>query len=181
MILHGGAASAVDAKLQQLGLPPLQGGDLPVNPFPRLRVVWSPLASDNPRVPGNAAEQYYPGAAYVDVEGGDIYDERLTDTAPWQGLEKLYQLRALAPQAVLGAGVGTVPDRRPDVRAAHVHVPEDARAPRRWPPSTRAGPASIFDLESKPRAAVPTGRASHRSAGRSPAGPPIADAEADRA
>ena len=91
VILHGGSASAVAAKLRQLGLPPLRGGELLANPFPRLRVVWSPLASDNPRVPGNAAELYYPGAAFVDVEGGDIYDERLTDTAPWQGLERLYR------------------------------------------------------------------------------------------
>jgi PKD repeat protein len=90
LILHGGSTSAVNSKLQQLGMPPVQGGDLFPNPFPRLRIVWSPLASDNPRVPGNAAAQYYPGGAYVDVEGGDIYDERLTDTAPWQGLESLY-------------------------------------------------------------------------------------------
>ena len=66
----------------RLGLPPLRGGELLPNPFPTLRVLWSPLASDAPRVRGNAAELYYPGAAYVDVEGGDIYDERLTDTAP---------------------------------------------------------------------------------------------------
>jgi hypothetical protein len=63
VILHGGTASAVNAKLQQLGLPPLKGGDLPVNPFPRLRIVWSPLASDNPRVPGNAAAHSYRGRA----------------------------------------------------------------------------------------------------------------------
>jgi PKD repeat protein len=91
VILHGGSASAVAAKLRQLGLPPLRGGELLANPFPRLRVVWSPLASDNPRVPGNAAELYYPGTAFVDVEGADIYDERLTDTAPWQGVERLYR------------------------------------------------------------------------------------------
>src|SRR4051812_12664090 len=91
LVLHGGPAATINARLSQLGLPALRGGDLPVNPFPRLRVVWSPLASDSPRVPGNAAENYYPGAAYVDVEGGDIYDERLTDTAPWAGLEKLFQ------------------------------------------------------------------------------------------
>ncbi len=42
-------------------------------------------------MPGNAAARYYPGAAYVDVEGGDIYDERLTDTAPWSGLEALFK------------------------------------------------------------------------------------------
>jgi hypothetical protein len=91
LVLHGGPAGTINARLSQLGLPALRGGDLPVNPFPRLRVVWSPLASDSPRVPGNAAQNYYPGAAYVDVEGGDIYDERATDTAPWAGLEKLFQ------------------------------------------------------------------------------------------
>jgi PKD repeat protein len=92
LILHGGTASTIDAKLRALGLPPLGGGDLTVNPFPRLRVVWSPLAGGVPRVPGNAPDMYYPGAAYVDVEGGDIYDEALTDTAPWSDLEALYRL-----------------------------------------------------------------------------------------
>ena len=91
VILHGGTASAINAKLKQLGMPSLRAtGDLLDNPFPTLRVVWSPLASDIPRVAGNAAEQYYPGKSYVDVEGGDIYDEALTDTAPWAGLERLY-------------------------------------------------------------------------------------------
>ena len=91
VILHGGSVSAVNAKLRQLGLPPVQGGELLSNPFPRLRIVWSPLAADVPRVAGNAAELYYPGRGYVDVEGGSIYDERLTDTAPWQGLEELFR------------------------------------------------------------------------------------------
>ena len=90
VILHGGSTSAVNAKLRQLGQPPVQG-ELLSNPFPRLRIVWSPLAADVPRVAGNAAELYYPGRGYVDVEGGSIYDERLTDTAPWQGLEELYR------------------------------------------------------------------------------------------
>jgi hypothetical protein len=91
LILHGGTASEINARLKQLGLAPFNGGDLLLNPFPKLRVVWSPLASSNPRVPGNAAEAYYPGASFVDVEAGDIYDEQLTDTAPWQGLETLFQ------------------------------------------------------------------------------------------
>jgi hypothetical protein len=92
LILHGGSASAIDAKLKQLGLAPLAGAaDLLLNPFPRLRIVWSPLAGGNP-VPGNAPAMYYPGAKFVDVEGGDIYDEQLTDTAPWQSLEALSKL-----------------------------------------------------------------------------------------
>ena len=91
VILHGGSATAVNANLRQLGLPPVKG-ELFANAFPRLRIVWSPLAADVPRVAGNAAPLYYPGPGYVDVDGGSIYDERLTDTAPWQGLENLYRL-----------------------------------------------------------------------------------------
>jgi hypothetical protein len=92
LILHGGTAGQVDAKLRALGLPPLAKGELADNPFPRLRVDWSPLAGGTPRVPGNAPAMYYPGTAYVDVDGADIYDEALTDTAPWSDLESLYQL-----------------------------------------------------------------------------------------
>jgi PKD repeat protein len=91
VILHGGSLEAVNGRLGRLGLPPVRGGELLPNPSPMLRVLWSPLASDAPRVSGNAAARYYPGAAYVDVEGGDIYDERLTDTAPWDGLEALFK------------------------------------------------------------------------------------------
>ena len=67
LILHGGTVSAIAAKLRALGLPPLAGGDLAVNPFPRLRVLWSPLAGGAPHSGGNVPENYYPGAAYVDV------------------------------------------------------------------------------------------------------------------
>jgi hypothetical protein len=95
VLLHGGSTAAVDAKLAALGLPPLQpSSQAYANPFPTLRIIWSPLASDNPAIPANAAQEYYPGASYVDVEGGDIYDEQLTDTAPWPGLEALYQQSA---------------------------------------------------------------------------------------
>jgi len=95
MVLHGGSTAAIDAKLSALGLPPLRpGAQAYPNPFPTLRIIWSPLASDNPDIPANAAQLYYPGPSYVDVEGGDIYDEQLTDTAPWPGLEDLYQRAA---------------------------------------------------------------------------------------
>jgi hypothetical protein len=89
LILHGGSAASINAKLKALGLPRISR-DLASNPFPRLRVVWSPIARGNPRIAANAPENYYPGAAYVDVDAGDIFDERLTDTAPWTGLEALY-------------------------------------------------------------------------------------------
>lgn len=87
LILHGGSAATIDAKLKALGEPPV-AHDLASNPFPRLRIVWNPLAGGSPRIPGNAAEQYYPGRAYVDVEGADIYDE--SSGAPWQAVSDLY-------------------------------------------------------------------------------------------
>ena len=90
LIVHGGSAATISAKLKALGMPGISQ-DLASNPFPRVRVVWSPLAGGNPRVAGNAAQNYYPGAAYVDVDGGDIYDEVPTDTAPWNDLEALYK------------------------------------------------------------------------------------------
>ena len=149
MILHGGSASAVNAKLRQLGLPPLKGGDLPVNPFPRLRIVWSPLASDNPRVPGNAAERYYPGAAFVDVEGGDIYDEHLTDTAPWQGLEHLYSLSRShhRPFSVPEWGLFQIDD---PAFVQHMCTFLKTHTATELAAFYESRPASIFDLESKP-------------------------------
>jgi len=92
VILHGGTVASVNGKLRALGLPPVVGGNLATNAFPRLRIVWSPLAGGRPNVPGNAPAMYYPGTAYVDVDGADIYDEALTDDAPWSELEALYRL-----------------------------------------------------------------------------------------
>jgi hypothetical protein len=89
LIVHGGHASAINAILRAHGMPPI-AADLPGNPFPRVRVVWSPLASDNPRVPGNAAKNYYPGTHFVDVDGVDIFDDSSPDVAPWEGFEGLY-------------------------------------------------------------------------------------------
>jgi hypothetical protein len=91
LILHGGKAAAVNAILRSLGLPPVSGDDLAVNPFPRLRVVWSPLAGGSPRIPANAPQMYYPGTRFVDVDGADIFDDTMTDTAPWSDLEAIYR------------------------------------------------------------------------------------------
>ena len=87
LILHGGSATTINAKLKSLGMLGITR-DLASNPFPRLRIVWNPLAGGSPRIAGNAPQNYYPGRAYVDVEGVDIYDE--AGGAPWQGVEALY-------------------------------------------------------------------------------------------
>lgn len=90
LIVHGGSAATISAKLKGLGMPGISQ-DLASNPFPRVRVVWSPLAGGNPRIAANAPQNYYPGAAYVDVDAGDIFEETLNDTAPWNDLEAIYR------------------------------------------------------------------------------------------
>jgi hypothetical protein len=87
LILHGGAAAQLNARLARLGLPPVPG-DLAVNPFPRLRVVWGPQAHGDPQVPGNEPPAYYPGDAFVDVVGDDPYDLGSVD---WSAIERLYR------------------------------------------------------------------------------------------
>jgi hypothetical protein len=153
LILHGGTASAIDARLRSLGLPPLGGGDLTVNPFPRLRVVWSPLAGGLPRVPGNAPDMYYPGMAYVDVEGGDIYDEAVTDTAPWSDLEALYRL-ALShrkPFSVPEWGLLSVDD---PAFVQHMCAFLRASAATEMQAYFEGNPGSRPDLASKPKSAA---------------------------
>jgi hypothetical protein len=150
LILHGGTAAVINAKLKALGLPGI-AQDLQVNPFPRLRVVWCPLAGGTPRIPANAPEAYYPGRAHVDVEGGDIFDEVLTETAPWRDLEALYAAAAKRkkPFSVPEWGLFGIDD--PDfvrhmcqfLKTGHPATEEAGFY------SSKAG--SIFDLESKPK------------------------------
>ncbi|HVC87829.1 MAG TPA: hypothetical protein VNC40_10445 [Gaiellaceae bacterium] len=80
LIVHGG--SSVAAKLRALGQAAYRGPALAANPFPRVRVLWSPLAGgDNP-------QPYWPGNAYVDVGGADIYKEA-GSAPPWTEFESL--------------------------------------------------------------------------------------------
>jgi hypothetical protein len=94
VLLHGGTAAQVDARLRGLGLP-LLGRDLPVNPASKLRVVWNPQGYGSPDVPGNSAQAYYPGDAYVDVVGDDLYD--IGGKAEWPAAAALYNAHPSKP------------------------------------------------------------------------------------
>jgi hypothetical protein len=87
LLLHGGTAADLNARLARLGLPGVSG-DLPVNPFPKLRVIWNPQAHGDPQVSGNTPAAYYPGDAFVDVVGDDTYDLGSVD---WGAIERLYR------------------------------------------------------------------------------------------
>jgi hypothetical protein len=156
LILHGGSAATINGKLKALGLPAISH-DLATNPFPRLRVVWSPLAGGNPRTGANAAQNYYPGAAYVDVDAGDIFEETLNDTAPWNDLESLYKQSIVhgKPFAVPEWGLFGVDDEK-FVQHMCTFLKTHGR-------TEEAGffeskPSTIFDIAPKPK-----GKAVYRS------------------
>jgi Glycosyl hydrolase family 26 len=81
VIVHGGSQLA--ARLAALHLPPYRGPALAENAFPRVRVVWSPLATRAD------AKPYWPGDRYVDVGGADIYKEPGSEP-PWQQFEAIF-------------------------------------------------------------------------------------------
>jgi hypothetical protein len=72
VVMHGGPATAMSAKLRALGMPGI-GTDLPPNPYPQMAVVWNPLAVGVPDVRGNHYRDYFPGLRFVDAYGNDYY------------------------------------------------------------------------------------------------------------
>jgi hypothetical protein len=145
LILHGGSAATISRKLKALGMPGI-AQDLPSNPFPRLRIVWNPLAGGSPRIAANSAQRYYPGRAYVDVEGVDIYDE--SGGAPWQATEQLYAtaLSHHKPFAIPEFGLISVDDP-----AFVTHACQFLKTHRVEEASFYEGnPGGPFDLATKP-------------------------------
>jgi hypothetical protein len=96
VVLRGGTRDVVSASLAKLGLPGI-AADLPVT-TPKLRMVWNPQGFGAPDVPGNSAQAYYPGDAYVDVVGDDLYDMP-GHGATWSAAQKLYDAHPSKPFA----------------------------------------------------------------------------------
>jgi hypothetical protein len=145
LIAHGGTADEINPRLRRLGLPPI-ATDLAVNPAPLLQVVWNPQGFGNPDVPGNSAAAYYPGDAFADVIGDDVYDQGYH--AQWPATERLYRAHPRKPFAFPEWGLWGIDDP-PFVE----HMARFVRSHGRvifvsWFESRRG---SIFDLASKPR------------------------------
>jgi hypothetical protein len=96
VVLRGGVQADVNAKLAKLGLPGIHQ-DLAVT-TPKLRLVWNPQGFGAPDVSGNSAQAYYPGDAYVDVVGDDLYDIR-GHGATWAAAEQMYKAHPGKPFA----------------------------------------------------------------------------------
>ncbi len=153
VILRGGTQAQIDAKLAKLGLPGL-GRDLPVT-APKLRIVWNPQGFGSPDLPGNAAQMYYPGDAYVDVIGDDLYDIA-GHGATWAAAEKLYRAHPNKSFAFPEWGLWGVDDAA-FIRAMGAWLRSHQRVEFAAYYSGRSG--SVWDLASKPAS-----RAAYRSA-----------------
>ena len=144
VVLRGGTRDVVSASLAKLGLPGV-AADLPVT-TPKLRMVWNPQGFGAPDVPGNSAQAYYPGDAYVDVVGDDLYDMP-GHGATWAAAQTLYEAHPSKPFAFPEFGLWGFDD------------PQFIRDMAKWVRQHRrvefisyfsGRPGSIWDLATKP-------------------------------
>ena len=140
LIVHGGPA--VNQELERLGLPPVAAHPEAV---PNVQVIWNPQGYGSPDLPGNSAQAYYPGDAYVDVVGDDLYD--IGGKAAWAAAAALYAAHPRKPFAIGEWGLWGVDDARFVGRmAAFIR-----RHPRLVVANYYSGKSgSVFDLGSKP-------------------------------
>lgn len=152
VLLRGGVQVDVNRRLAKLGLPGIHQ-DLAIT-TPKLRIVWNPQGFGAPDLPGNSAQAYYPGDAYVDVVGDDLYDIR-GHGATWKAAEALYRAHPTKAFAFPEWGLWGVDD------------PQFVRDMATWVRTHRrtefiayfsGKPGSVWDLAAKPRS-----RAAYRS------------------
>jgi hypothetical protein len=140
LAVHGGPGVA--AALQRLGMPPLHGT---LAPNADAVVIWNPQGYGSPDLPGNSAEAYYPGDAFVDVVGDDLY--YIHGKAEWEAADALYSAHPGKPFAfpewgLWGLDAPQFVSQMADFVRTH---------PRTHLISYYSGsPGSVFDLASKP-------------------------------
>ena len=144
VVLRGGTADQVNANLAKLGLPGV-ARDLPLT-TPKLRIVWNPQGFGAPNVPGNSAQAYYPGDAYVDVVGDDLYDIR-GHGATWAAADALYKAHPSKPFAFAEWGVWGFDDPQ-FIREMATWVRRHHRV--EFVAYNSGRPGSVWDLASKP-------------------------------
>lgn len=88
LILRGGPARRVNARLRSLGLPRINGVS-PTGTLPRPKVAmqWVPQVAGTPNIPANMPRAYWPGSRYVDWVGTDFYSK----FPNFRGLERFYE------------------------------------------------------------------------------------------
>jgi hypothetical protein len=142
LIVHGDPDA--NAKLARLGLPPVRGTLAPAS---NVQVIWNPQGYGSPDLPGNSAAAYYPGNAYVDVVGDDLYDQRFK--AEWAAAAALYRAHPGKPFAFPEWGLWGIDDPT-FVRTMGAFVRSHPRTVLTSYFNLQHG--STWDMSSKPRA-----------------------------
>ena len=143
LILHGG--DDVDTRLRRLGQRPV-GRELAVNAPTTLTVIWNPIAGFDARS-ARPAQEFYPGDAFVDMVGNDIFASR-RGVASHAANEALYRAHPDKPYALAEWGLSV--DDPGFVRRICRFLSTTSRT--RLAVYHDARPKSPFDLGSKPRA-----------------------------
>ena len=90
VIMHGGDAAAIDARLARLRLPPLTVRAATV-PAPQIAFVWAPMTGGAPNIAALRPAVYWPGRRWVDWVGTSFYSRFPNFT----GLDRFYRDFAL--------------------------------------------------------------------------------------
>lgn len=145
LVLHGGDRATINAKLARSGMPGIRS-DLPENPAPELRILWNPQGYGSPNVRGNRAHAYYPGNAYVDMVGNDLYEANYRAT--WEANLALFRRYPTKPYALGEFGLWGV-DHPGFIRRMARFIRTHPRV--KLAVYYEAERGSIFDLGSKPQ------------------------------
>jgi hypothetical protein len=93
LIMHGGQAADINARLGDLNMPPLRTGATEL-PAVQVAFVWSPMTAGSPQIPALSAKAYWPGGAWVDWVGTSFYSK----FPNFKGLEPYYRSFAVGPR-----------------------------------------------------------------------------------
>ena len=90
IIMRGGSIAELNSSLERAGLPPLQaGGGSEITVSGGVKLLWNPQGEGSPAVRGNSPRDYWPGGAFVDYVGDDLYE--IGGRASWPEMDALYK------------------------------------------------------------------------------------------
>ena len=93
LIVRGGKRVEINRRLKRLKMPPISAKTKRSLPRPKVAFAWVPQATGTPNVKGNQPADYFPGYAFVDWVGADVYGK----FPSLQGLQSLYRKHPKAP------------------------------------------------------------------------------------
>lgn len=88
LIMRGGSVTTINARLRASGMPTLRSSASALPASGLVAMVFNPQGEGKPNVRGNQPRDYYPGDAYTDFVGNDLYSIRFN--ANFKAHERLY-------------------------------------------------------------------------------------------